>query len=601
MATSANSKKPDRRPYPHEVLPTEYHDDNEPMSGTASNVNKAPQVQKDGYQDDVILDWDAICSRLALEGYRLNYDSSIQYIGTPDLPIGVEMVKKQLLLRDKAYAGVERRRALIGTLVSDALNDYQKKITKCLYHPSYSSLELRQLGAYVQSWQIPEHEYSDRNWRGSGNQSFYTHIPKKMIPSHEQFTDAVKELKFGDIFTIFKGAALEQIKLFIGRVVLGPQGTIDPETDEKLVHTYRNIVVVDGAYAGQGKTSLFGMLAHALERVGYDVNQACPSLAGRFNHKAAFVSDFILTDDITSEHLKAELSSPNAKIMATGGWLATEEKGENAVPTKCKTALLVLANRCKQSLLWGMDDGMRSRITLCGTEPEGSIPENQLPQYHLPKLAEKLNVDVDTLFLWACRLAADEFAKYTNKDAFKLEARIKELQDLSDSNSSDPLDGAIAAVVLGYMLEKGEAPPKQLNKDVLAIGLKGMLNVKQAPDVAKLLGDPNRIPGWSPGIGMKWINPASILTAHHVLTSGGISTSPNKLIKNAFEALSLRDGNQCYGSPGVVLPRWTSLVGNEFTLNRIKVLCDTMISSYASVRGRMGTDIQFSEDLFWNS
>lgn len=589
------------RALPHENIPLKYQDSDEPMSGTPSNVAKAPDKQKVGYDLDVTLDWEAIVKKLASEGFRLNYDGTLEYITVPHLPKGIEMKDRQLMLRDKAYAKVLGRRNLIGVLASDALTEYQQKVTKCLYNPSFSKQELKSLGAYVKEWELPEQEVSDRNWRGSGGQSSYGVIPRKVLPGHDQFPESVRALEFGDIFTIFKGASLEQLKLFIGRVMLGHQGTLDFETKSKLSHTYRNIIVIDGAFAGQGKSTIFGKLALALGRVGFKVNQACPDLAGRFNHGEAFTSDFILKDDITTDHLAKELSSPNAKILATNGIVATEQKGENAATTKCTAALMILANRCEQKLFWGMDDGMRSRVTLCGTEPEGSVPTDMLPMNRLPALAAQLGVEEDTLLLWACRLAADEFAQYINENAYKLEGRIKELQDMSNNSSSDPLDGTLAALLLGYMLEKGEAPPANLNKEVLALGLKGMLAIKQTPDVAKMLGDTVKIPAWSPAQGMKWVNPASILTAHNILTSQGVSCTPNKLIKMAFESLSLRDGNQCYGTPSAVLPRWSNLISNKFTLERIKGVYDTMKEAYAPHKGRFHSDINYSLDIFWNS
>ena len=589
------------RALPHENIPLKYQDSDEPMSGTPSNVAKAPDKQKVGYDLDVTLDWEAIVKKLASEGFKLNYDGTLEYITVPDLPKGVEMKARQLMLRGKAYAKALGRRNLIGVLASDALTEYQQKVTKCLYNPAFSKTELKALGAYVKEWELPEQEVSDRNWRGIGGQSAYGAIPRKVLPGRDQFTESVKSLEFGDIFTIFKGASLEQLKLFIGRVILGHPGTLDFETKGKLTHTYRNIMVIDGAYAGQGKSTIFSKLAGALARVGFKVNQACPDLSGRFNHGEAFTSDFILRDDITTDHLGKELSSPNAKILATNGIVATEQKGENAVTTKCTAAMMILANRCEQKLFWGMDDGMRSRVTLCGTEPEGSVPDELLPQFHIKALAERFGVEEDTIMLWACRLAADEFAMYINENAYKLEGRIKELQDMSNNSSSDPLDGTLAALLLGYMLEKGEAPPVNLNKEVLALGLKGMLAIKQTPDVAKLLGDTVKIPAWSPAQGMKWVNPASILTSHNILTSQGVSCTPNKLIKLAFEALSLRDGNQCYGTPSAVLPRWSNLISNKFTLERIKGVYDTMKEAYAPHKGRFHSDINYQLDIFWNS
>lgn len=604
------TKNTERRLLPHEErvgdrqIPLKYQDNDEPMSGTASNAAKAPEAQKVGYQNDVILDWDNIAKKLAAQGFRLNTDLSLGYISLPDFPKGIdrEAVPMQLVLRDKAYAKTVGRRNMIGILASDALTEYQQKIAKCLYDPTASKFDLKAIGAHVKEWTIPEPELSDRNWRGEGGVSTYGHhIPSKVLPKRSQFPAEVQKLSFGDIFTIFKGASLEQLKLFIGRTIVGPRGSVDPFTKETLDHTYRNILVVDGAHAGQGKSYLFGWLAGALKRVGYNVFNATTPLNSRFNHHDAFSSDYIYRDDATTESLAEELGSANAKILATGGYVATEQKGVDAVQTKCSATLLYCVNRVEQRLFWGLDDGMRSRITVCATEPEGSTPVELLPKLFIPALADRLGVELDTIMLWACRLAADEFANYINGNSAKLETRVKELADQSISSSADPLDGALSALVLGYILETKEAPPKNISKNVLAIALKGMVAVKQAPDIAKLLGDPSTIPAWSPAVGMKWINPESVVTAYHTLQSGGIQVTPNKLISDTFKALGMKDGNQCYGSPSVILPRWTSLVANAFTLGRIKDLADMMSEKYATVRGRMNVDIDQSLDFFYCS
>lgn len=612
-----------RRPLPHEFdgltdaegnpvntasINPKYQDQTHPLSGTASNAAKAPHKLHIGHQNDVIQDWEAIAAKLAAEGFRLNLDATLDFISYPDLPKEIEPVNGQLLLRDKSNATTTDRHNLIGVLANDSesaqtLTEFQRKVAKSLWHPLTSDKDIKALGQFVKEWQPAEEEFSDRNWRGVGGQTPRGYIPRKLIPARNQFPAAVRGLEFGDIFTIFKGASLEQVQLFLGRVILGHQGTTDPQTKVKLRHTYRNILVVDGAFAGQGKTTIFNFLSDALSRVGFAVDKACPSLSGRFNHHKAFTSDLILADDITTEHLGKELNSPNAKILATNGTVSTEQKGVDAIATRCSAAMMILANRVEARAFWGLDDGMRSRVTLCSTEPEGSLPAEMLPFTRIPALANQLGVDRDTIMLWACRLAADEFAQYINENSSKLEVRVKELADMSNSTSSDPLDGTLAGLALGYMLENGgKVPSKRLSKDTMLSGLKGFLTIKQTPELAQELGDTRKIAAWSPASGCYWVNPQSLLTCHNVLTSGGVATDPNELTRKAFKALSLRDGNQCYSDPGAILPRWTNLISNEFSLSRIQGLYDKMANSYAQRTLRsMPADIKPELDIFFEA
>ena len=594
--------------YPYQKhIPLKYMPDfeDEPMAGPASKVDQAPEEQKRGFQMDSITHLENIEKVLNNNFYHLNRETmDIEALGFPDWPTGITRDDTQLIKKDKSTKGVVGRRNLIGVLSDESLlEDYELKLAKSLYDPraTKTKYELEQIVRWAQEWKSEE-PLCNKNYLGkmSPRDTPYT----STLPRVDQFDEKVRELKFKDIFTIFEGTQLEQIKLFLGRVCVGESGTLDPMTHDQLLHTYRNIVVVDGSYPGQGKSTLFQYLAKALTKAGYDVNQACPPLNGRFNLKAPFTSDMILRDDETSANLGKELSSPKAKIMATNGTLATEEKGEQSEITKCTTAMIILANRIESRLFWGMDDGTRSRITCCETSQEGSISEELLPHNNLPALAEKLQVDIETIMLWACRLATDEFLKYCNKNSQKLESYVKELEASANKSNSDPLDGVISSIALGYLLETdSQKLPKYLNPDVIAIGLTSMLKLKQSQpgyqDLIDTLAKTNGhyvIPGWHPVQGLILSDPKSVLMAYKLsVESNNLTITTNKQIRDIFETISLRDGNQCYGRSDVVMSRWTSVVTNNFTHNRLLDL-KNRIGSYK--KGSAITDIHYALDPF---
>ncbi len=595
--------------YPYQKgIPTKYMPDmeDEPMSGPASKVDKAPEGQKRAYQLDLLTDLEAIEKRLLNNYFRLNRDTmAVEVLATPDWPEGVDRDVHQLVARDKSSKGVAGRRNLIDILSDPVhLSEYQCKLAKGLYDPRAVGCkhELKQIVDWAKEWE-PKEAYCSKNYTGGVSRRDNPFV--SILPKVKQFSPEIQKLKFEDIFTIFEGTQLEQIKLFIGRVCVGETGTVDPRTGDALLHTYRNIMVVDGSYPGQGKSKLFKYLTNALEIAGYDVNKACPPLNGTFNLRAPFISDMIFRDDETADNLANELSSPAAKIMATNGTVSTQEKKEQAELTKCTTAMLVLANRLDKKLFWGMDDGMRSRVTLCETVPEGAISDDRLPGNHLPALADKLGCSIEAIMLWACRLATDEFLKYCNENAHKLEYRIKDLEASANKSNSDPLDGILSGIALGYLLETGKNQlPKYLNPDIIAVGLRGMLKLKQGcPGYEELLGTLSTIngrvviPGWHPVQGLVFSDPKSILLSYQIAVHKSVSVTTNKHIKTILEAISLLDGNQCYGRSDVVIPRWTNMVSNKFTYQRILNL-SSKITSYD--RKPVVTDVEYAKDPFLN-
>lgn len=599
----------ERKKYPYQKgIPTPKYMpsmEEEPMAGPASKVDKATEGQKRAFQEDVITDLQAIETRLLNNFFRLNRGTTmeVEVLATPNWPKGIDTDVSQLVARNKLLKGVAGRRDLIDILSDpEHLSEYQCKLAKCLYDPRAPKQELKQIVDWAKEWE-PTETYCSKNY--TGGVSRRDNPFKAILPKAGQFSPEIQELEFGDIFTIFEGTQLEQIKLFLGRVCVGESGTIDPRTGEVLHHTYRNIMVVDGSYPGQGKSKLFNYLTDALAIAGYDVNKACPPLHGTFNLRAPFISDMIFRDDETSANLAKELSSPAAKIMATNGTVSTQEKGEQAELTKCTTAMLVLANRLDKKLFWGMDDGMRSRVTLCETVPEGAISDDKLPGNHLPALAEKLRCSIEAIMLWACRLATDEFLKYCNENSHKLEHRIKDLEASANKSNSDPLDGILSGIALGYLLETGNNQlPKYLNPDIIAFGLKGMLKLKQGlPGYRQLLDTLSNIngrlviPGWHPVQGLVFSEPKSIRFAYQIAVNKSFSVTTNKHIEAILKAISLLDGNQCYGRSDVVIPRWTTMVSNQFTYQRILDLSSN-ITSYN--KDLMVTDVDYKSDPFLN-
>ena len=95
-----------RKKYPYQKgIPTKYMPNmtDEPMSGPASKVDKAPEGQKRAYQLDLLTDLEAIEKRLLNNYFRLNRDTmAVEVLATPEWPEGVDTDVHQLVARDKS-------------------------------------------------------------------------------------------------------------------------------------------------------------------------------------------------------------------------------------------------------------------------------------------------------------------------------------------------------------------------------------------------------------------------------------------------------------------------------------------------------------------
>jgi hypothetical protein len=103
------------------------------------------------------------------------------------------------------------------------------------------------------------------------------------------------------------------------------------------------------------------------------------------------------------------------------------------------------------------------------------------------------------------------------------------------------------------------------------------------------------IPGWHPVQGLVLSDVSSIMLAYQLAVNKTYTVTTNKHIKAILEAISLKDGNQCYGRSDVVMGRWTNMVGNLFTYERILNLSDKI-----ELYNKMSkvTDIDYNLDPF---
>jgi hypothetical protein len=262
--------------------------------------------------------------------------------------------------------------------------------------------------------------------------------PSRWVPNRDWFCSRLKDVKPSDVFTIFPEKELDMLMLVLGRLVVGRSNNLHVGAEEPVKHTARMAAVVVGFDPGTGKSTLFNFLNDAIGKCGYR-QSTFRNLGDRFNLSEVVTSDWAYKDDVSVESFRKFLKSETTKIIITNGKVKCEQKGVDATVEDAHCTVVMNTNSFDPRSIYEVDPGTADRIkllqTLSGREiatkemsgvSEGS--PNGKPFNHLPWLAAKLDVDIDALMLWVCRLAADEFLALVKPGLENhLEKRVRQL------------------------------------------------------------------------------------------------------------------------------------------------------------------------------
>ena len=251
-------------------------------------------------------------------------------------------------------------------------------------------------------------------------------IPEAFLPEKSWFKPQLHEIELKDIFTILPDAERELFALCLGRAMVGCSGTQHLESDHPIRHTFRTICLMYGRDPGQGKSNLFQrFLEPAIKHVGFLFSNFV-TLYEKYGLGSIAESAMSYKDDLSSDELLDNLRAKHIKTLASGGNIRVEDKYIASYEAIAKTVIFANVNHFDLNKVSQMDEGVLSRLVILKTHsntdlanwvPTGASVGSKSPmtEAHLHFLAEKYDVDLMTLALWALRLCADEFMKYVPK------------------------------------------------------------------------------------------------------------------------------------------------------------------------------------------
>ena len=406
--------------------------------------------------------------------------------------------------------------------------------------------------------------------------------PRIWVPDRDWFDPALHAVTFADVFTIFPEAEQEMLRLILGRVGVGRSNHLPPGMQNPVDHTARMAGVIVGKDAGLGKSTLFNGMTAAFQQCGF-ITHTFKRTDDRFGMKKAATSDIAYKDDTAMKELKAFLGAEETKILITGGLFQTEDKFLHAEELWPKCVILVNSNDWNSKFAYDLDPGIIDRIKLISTYREYEVAKNRdhlegmvsdgspdlRPRAHMPYLANKLGVAVESLYLWCLRLATDRFWEVVNdtKDPAinRLQVEVRYWTTRQRIRfKADVTQALINALTFSWMLRTGDQFLPELTPGILLecldhfyfvgvdpSGLNLMTKMKKHWEAA---GRPSThyYQGFRE---IRWESVRKAITAYTQRGDSGDNTSA-EVIKNTMEKLVMRDGFQIGGSMSYVVENW---------------------------------------------
>jgi hypothetical protein len=257
----------------------------------------------------------------------------------------------------------------------------------------------------------------------------------RFVPQVSWFDEKLQAIDNEQLLSLLPEAEREVMMIFLGRVMLGRQGT--PFTNGGVQDLkWRSLVCFEGPQAGMGRTTLLDYLSQGMKICGYNA-EAIDDLTGRFGHGRTATADFGFIDDLDPQGTIRTLSSALLKTVASGGTLKVEEKGQMSYQVTAMGAYMLCTNQLNLAALAELDSGNLSRLmpmrNACSNDRRAKeykakygVEINTDLTYE--KLAADYQVPIETLVLLLLARSAEKFKALMEKGQRELVATLENLK-----------------------------------------------------------------------------------------------------------------------------------------------------------------------------
>ena len=180
----------------------------------------------------------------------------------------------------------------------------------------------------------------------------------KVLPLHHWFPENLQDIDPDSLMPLLPPAERRQLKLMLGRVMVGANKTVALEGT--VHHTFRSYGIIISEQ-GLGKSTFIDYIQDTLKALGYTTTQVAQSDT-RFGWGVAATADLALVDDLVADTQKRLAQSVQIKSMVSNNMVRVEEKGMPAYDVRATSVIIGCSNKFDYSIYIGMDGGSIDRL-----------------------------------------------------------------------------------------------------------------------------------------------------------------------------------------------------------------------------------------------
>ena len=212
----------------------------------------------------------------------------------------------------------------------------------------------------------------------------------RFCPTSQTVTQNLSDTEMLSLLAILPEDEARSLILALGRVLVGEDGS---KTHEGLSieHTFRNLLLIVGADAGLGKSTLMlKFLIPTLKKLGYSVESAPQGLSDKGWIEPA-MSCLTFVDDLSPRSQSSWFDSSASAVIKTlvsNGSISLDAKYKNFRMVKARTVIIGCSNGYDIKDSMSADSGVLNRLHALATRPVTEV------------FRPKDNLDLRTLTVW---------------------------------------------------------------------------------------------------------------------------------------------------------------------------------------------------------
>jgi len=385
----------------------------------------------------------------------------------------------------------------------------------------------------------------------------------KVLPLFQFVPEHLRDLDVMELLHVLPDAEATMLMMMLGRGLWGAKGQVT--LDGRVIdHRWRGWCLLHSDIAGMGKSFFIQLLEKVVSSLGYVCQDLPTEMSSKFNWGKPATADFALRDDFNSDVQHSFMKNASVKIIASGGLMTTEDKGQDMQCGVKTTAVIIgCTNYNKQAQYIGADAGHISRANVLSTKSTWALSKGEQKTLYSQwyALAAKHEVTLEALMMHLLVKSQEMFKEHM--DANTLHATYESLR-LSYAvrpgltSLKDMCTATAHLVAFGVAIDKYMSVEEKEDKVRTLLSEYGSqyLLATIAATVSGIGRDSDFFPK-----GVTASNTKTIKRSIHELIRSIDSESPQSMFNKVSQLIHSSDG---YKYPGSVSAYYSQICPEEF-------------------------------------